>query len=105
MHKRILIANRGVIAERIRKTAERLSIEAVVAYTLADQHTLAVQNSIDNNKICIGSGSVPESYGKIDVIANAARNKEVGAIHPGYGFLAESARFASMVQLNGWDFI
>lgn len=94
MFKKILIANRGEIALRIIRACKEMNIRTVVVYSQADEDTLPVQ--LSDEHVCIGPASSSESYLRIDRIISAAEICDVDAIHPGYGFLAENARFAEI---------
>jgi len=96
MFSRILIANRGEIALRIVRACRELGIHSVVAYSQADEETLAVQEA--DEAICIGPPPAAESYLRIDRVIAAAEVCDVEAIHPGYGFLAENAHFAEVCE-------
>jgi acetyl-CoA carboxylase biotin carboxylase subunit len=96
MFSRILIANRGEIALRIVRACRELGVQSIVAYSQADQSTLAVQ--LADQAICIGPPPSRESYLKIDRLIAAAELYDVDAIHPGYGFLAENAHFAEVCE-------
>jgi len=94
MFNKILIANRGEIALRIIRACKELNIRTVVVYSQADEDTLPVQ--LADEHVCIGPAASSESYLRIDRIISAAEICDVDAIHPGYGFLAENARFAEI---------
>lgn len=94
MLSRILIANRGEIALRIVRACRELGVHSIVAYSQADEETLAVQ--LADEAICIGPPNSTQSYLQIDRIIAAAEVCDVDAIHPGYGFLAENAHFAEV---------
>ena len=94
--KKILIANRGEIAVRIIRAAKELGIKTVAVYSEADKDSLHVK--LADEAVCIGPASVSESYLKIPNIIAAAEITEADAIHPGYGFLSENARFAKTVS-------
>lgn len=94
MFNKILIANRGEIALRIIRACKELNIRTVVVYSQADEETLPVQ--LADEHVCIGPAPSSDSYLRIDRIISAAEICDVDAIHPGYGFLAENARFAEI---------
>jgi len=94
MFDKILIANRGEIALRVIRACKELGIQTVAVYSEADVESLHVQ--IADEAVCIGRAPAHESYLKIDRIISAAEIADVDAIHPGYGFLAESAHFAEV---------
>lgn len=96
MFSRILIANRGEIALRIIRACHELGIEAVAVYSEADKDAPYLRFA--DETICIGPASPAESYLNIARIMSAAEIADVEAIHPGYGFLAENAKFAQICQ-------
>ena len=103
MLDKVLIANRGEIALRILRACKELGIKTVAVHSTADaklKHVLLADESI-----CIGSASAKESYLNIPRIIAAAEVTNSVAIHPGYGFLAESAEFAEAVEKSGFVFI
>ncbi len=103
MFKKILIANRGEIALRIICACKELNIPTVAVYSEADRHSLHVRFA--NEAVCIGPARSVESYLNIPSIVSAAEVTNVDAIHPGYGYLAESAYFAEVCQTCGIKFI
>ncbi len=103
MFSRILIANRGEIALRIIRAARELGIETVCVYSTADKDGPWLE--FCDEAICIGPGPAKESYLKIDRIISAAEIANVDAIHPGYGFLAENAKFAEVCRDCQIEFI
>ncbi len=103
MLDKVLIANRGEIALRILRACKELGIKTVAVHSTADaklKHVLLADESI-----CIGNASAQESYLNIPRIIAAAEVTNSVAIHPGYGFLAESAEFAEAVEKSGFIFI
>lgn len=100
---KILIANRGEIACRVIKTAQRLGISCVAVYSTADQHALHVKMA--DEAYHIGEAPSAESYLKIDKILQVAQQARVQAIHPGYGFLSENPGFATACHKAGIIFI
>ena len=91
---KILIANRGEIALRILRTCEEMGIATVAVYSTIDRHALHVQ--LADEAVCIGEPPSNKSYLNIPNIIAAALTRNVTAIHPGYGFLAENAKFAEI---------
>lgn len=103
MFKKILIANRGEIAIRVIRACQELGIKTVAIYSEADRDSLHVQ--IADEAVCVGSPLASQSYLNIPNIISAALITNAEAIHPGYGFLAESARFAEICEEHGLVFI
>jgi len=103
MFRKILIANRGEIALRIICACKELGIPTVAVYSQADQHSLHVRFA--DEAICIGPAQSSESYLNIPAVISAAEITNADAIHPGYGFLAESAYFAEVCEACGITFI
>jgi acetyl-CoA carboxylase biotin carboxylase subunit len=103
MFRRILIANRGEIAQRILRACRELGVETVCVYSEADADALYLRQA--DETICIGPGSAAESYLDIPSIISAAEIADVEAIHPGYGFLAENAHFAEICRSCKIEFI
>ena len=101
--KKILIANRGEIAIRVMKTARKMGIKSVAVYSEADRNAPHVKYA--DEAVCIGPAPSNQSYLKGDKIIEVAKDLNVDAIHPGYGFLSENAEFAEMVEENGLIFI
>ncbi|MBN2504976.1 MAG: acetyl-CoA carboxylase biotin carboxylase subunit [Bacilli bacterium] len=102
IHK-VLIANRGEIALRILRTCKELGIRTVVAYSTADEDSLPVKMA--DESICIGKEQSQDSYLNINRVLSAAIATGATAIHPGYGFLAENAHFAELVESLSLVFI
>lgn len=96
MFRRILIANRGEIAVRIIRACRELGITSIAVYSEADRDSLHA--ILADESICIGPAHPSESYLKIPTIIAAAEITDAQAIHPGYGFLSESAKFASICR-------
>jgi acetyl-CoA carboxylase biotin carboxylase subunit len=96
MFNKILIANRGEIALRVIRACKELGIRTVAVYSKADEKSMHVQ--LADDAICIGEGPSSQSYLMIDRIIAAAEIANVDAIHPGYGFLSENARFARICE-------
>ncbi|MCD6454124.1 MAG: acetyl-CoA carboxylase biotin carboxylase subunit [Candidatus Aminicenantes bacterium] len=103
MIKKLLIANRGEIALRIMASAKELGIKTVIVYSEADKNSMPVQ--LADEAYCIGPASPSDSYLNIPAIMTAAELSGADAIHPGYGFLSENARFAEIVEASGLVFI
>ena len=103
MFKKILIANRGEIAIRIIRACNEMGIKTVAVYSKADKNSLHVKFA--DEAICIGEGPAIESYLNIPRIIAAGEITNADAIHPGYGFLAENAKFSKICKENGFTFI
>ena len=103
MFKRVLVANRGEIALRIIRACRELDIESIAVYSEADVDSMHVQ--LADQAVCIGPASSKESYLKMDRIIAAAEITGAEAIHPGYGFLSENARFAEICESSDITFI
>ena len=103
MFEKILIANRGEIAVRVIRACKELNIRTVAVYSEADVNSMHVQ--IADEAICIGKAAPSESYLRIDRLISAAEIADVDAIHPGYGFLSESAHFADVCESCNIKFI
>ena len=99
MFKKILIANRGEIALRIIRTCREMGIKSVAVYSTADRDSLHVRFA--DEAVCIGPPPSKESYLNIPNIISAAELTNADAIHPGYGFLSENARFSSICNQYG----
>jgi len=103
MFKKILIANRGEIACRIIKTCKRLGIRTVAVYSQADAAALHVR--LADEAVAIGPAPAAESYLVMDKIIAAAKQTGAEAVHPGFGFLSENARFVEALEAAGLVFI
>ncbi|AGA69856.1 acetyl-CoA carboxylase, biotin carboxylase subunit [Desulfitobacterium dichloroeliminans LMG P-21439] len=103
MFKKILIANRGEIALRIIRACREMDIETVAVFSEADRDAMHVREA--DQAICIGPHPSAKSYLNIPNIISAAELTGVDAIHPGYGFLSENARFAEICESCGITFI
>ncbi|TMG41545.1 MAG: ATP-grasp domain-containing protein [Chloroflexi bacterium] len=101
--EKILVANRGEIAVRIIRACRELGIQSVAVYSEADAHSLPVH--LADEAICIGPAPARASYLNIPAIMSAALISGAQAIHPGYGFLSESADFAEVCSGHGLVFI
>ena len=103
MFRKILVANRGEIAVRVIRACRELGIETVSVHSEADSDALHVH--LADEDVCIGPGPATESYLNIPRIISAAEITNCDAIHPGYGFLSESAKFAEICATCGITFI
>jgi len=103
MFKKILIANRGEIALRIIRTCKEMGIKTVAVYSTADKRSLHVKFA--DEAVCIGTADSSKSYLNIPQIMAAIEVTNAEAVHPGYGFLAENAKFAKLCQDAGVKFI
>src|SRR5690349_19633261 len=103
MFRKILIANRGEIACRVIRTAQRMGLGTVALYSDADADALHVRMA--DEAVRIGPAAAAESYLKIEQIVEACRATGAEAVHPGYGFLSENAVFASALAAAGISFI
>lgn len=103
MFKKVLIANRGVIAVRIIRTLRKMGIASVAVYTETDRDSLHVEQA--DEALLIGEGPAKTSYLNAELILSKALEAGVDAIHPGYGFLSENVAFAEACSENGIAFI
>lgn len=103
MFKKILIANRSEIALRVIRTAREMGIKTVAVYSTADRESLPVRFA--DEAVCIGPPPSKDSYLNISRIIAAAEITNADAIHPGYGFLSENAKFSRICQEHGIKFI
>ena len=101
--KKILVANRGEIAIRVMKTAQKMGIKTVAVYSIVDRNALHVKFA--DEAVCIGEAASSQSYLRGDKIIEVAKELGVDAIHPGYGFLSENAQFAELCEKNNIIFI
>ncbi len=103
MFEKVLIANRGEIALRIHRACKEMGIRTVAVHSTADADAMHVR--LADESVCIGPPRVTDSYLNKAAILSAATISGADAIHPGYGFLAENADFADMVEEHGFTFI
>ena len=103
MFKKILVANRGEIALRVIRTCKEMGIKTVAVYSKADEESLHVRFA--DEAVCIGPAPSSESYLKIPNIIAAAEITNADAIHPGYGFLSENAKFSKICAEHAIKFI
>src|SRR5512142_2580950 len=103
MFEKVLIANRGEIALRIHRACKEMGIATVAVHSEADCTAMHVR--LADESVCIGPAPAAKSYLNIPSIISAAEITGAQAIHPGYGFLSENARFAEIVQAHGMTFI
>src|ERR1700722_3484606 len=103
MFDKILIANRGEIALRIHRACKEMGIATVAVHSEAD--TSAMHVRLADESVCIGPAPAAKSYLNIPSIIAACEITGAQAIHPGYGFLSENARFAEIVTAHGMTFI
>jgi len=103
MFKKILIANRGEIALRIIRTCKEMGIKTVAVYSTADEESLHVKFA--DEAVCIGPAPSSESYLKMSNVISAAEITNADAIHPGYGFLSENAKFSKICEEHDIKFI
>lgn len=101
--EKVLIANRGEIALRILRACRQLGLKTVAVHSTADRDLMHVK--LADESICIGPAAPKDSYLNIPSLIAAAESCGASAIHPGYGFLSESADFAEMVEKSGFIFI
>ena len=101
--KKILIANRGEIALRIHRAAHEMGIKTVAVHSTADEDAMHVR--LADEAICVGPPSATDSYLNIPNIISAAEVSHADAIHPGYGFLSENAKFAEIVEAHNIKWI
>ena len=103
MFQKVLVANRGVIARRIIRTLRKLGVSPVAVYSEADRHSPHVAEA--DEAVLLGPPPAAESYLNQAAILEAACTTGAAAIHPGYGFLSESAQFAEACEANGFVFL
>jgi len=103
MFNKVLIANRGEIALRIHRACKELGIATVAVHSTADENAMHVR--LADESVCVGPPAPKDSYLNIPAIISAAEITGADAIHPGYGFLSENARFAEIVNAHDIVFI
>jgi len=103
MFRKVLIANRGAIACRVIRTLRKMGVGSVAVYSEADRHSLHVDQADEG--ICIGPPPAAQSYLSVPNILKAAKATGAEALHPGYGFLSENAKFAEACAGDGIVFI
>ena len=101
--QKVLIANRGEIALRIHRACKEMGISTVAVHSEADRGAMWVR--LADESVCIGPAPAAKSYLNIPQIIAAAEITGAQAIHPGYGFLSENARFAEIIEAHGLTFI
>lgn len=103
LFEKVLIANRGEVALRILRACREMGIKTVAVHSTADESSMHVR--LADESVCIGGPSSKESYLNMPAILSAADITGCDAIHPGFGFLSENAKFAAMVEEHGIAFI
>ena len=103
MFGKVLIANRGEIALRVHRACQEMGIRTVAVHSTADATAMHVRFA--DESVCIGPPPARDSYLNMAAVISAAMVTGADAIHPGYGFLSENARFAEMVEAHGLKFI
>ena len=103
LFKKVLIANRGEIALRIHRACKEMGIDTVAIHSEADKDAMHVR--LADESVCIGPNSATDSYLNIPAIISACEITDADAVHPGYGFLSENARFAEIVEAHNMAFI
>ncbi len=103
MFQRLLIANRGEVAARVVRTCRRMGVRTVVVCSAADRDQRWLEEA--DRKVCIGGAHPRDSYLDADAILEVARQEACSAVHPGWGFLAENARFAARCEALGLAFV
>src|SRR5258707_9068328 len=103
MFDKILIANRGEVALRVLRACKELGVPSVAVHSTADEDAMHVR--LADESVCIGPPSARESYLNIPSILAACEITGANAVHPGYGFLSENARFAEILSAHGVAFI
>ena len=100
---KVLIANRGEIAVRIIRACRELGFHCVTVYSTADRS--AIHSKISDESVCIGPPATKDSYLNMQALIAACENTGADAIHPGFGFLSESAEFAALCREHGITFV
>ncbi|MEQ9520242.1 MAG: acetyl-CoA carboxylase biotin carboxylase subunit [Parvibaculum sp.] len=103
MFEKVLIANRGEIALRVHRACQEMGISTVAVHSTADSDAMHVR--LANESVCIGPAPASESYLNIPAIISACEITGAQAVHPGYGFLSENARFAEILEAHDITFI
>jgi len=103
LFKKVLIANRGEIALRIIRACHELGVKTVAVHSTVDENAMHVRFA--DESVCIGPASATKSYLSVSAVLSAAEVSGADAIHPGYGFLSENAKFAEIVNEHGLVFI
>ena len=103
MFKKVLIANRGEIALRVHRACKEMGIATVAIHSEADKDAMHVR--LADESVCVGPNSAADSYLNIPAIISACEITGADAVHPGYGFLSENARFAEIVEAHDMAFI
>ena len=103
MFEKVLIANRGEIALRVHRACREMGIKTVAVHSTADADAMHVR--LANESVCIGPAPASESYLNIPAIISACEITGADAVHPGYGFLSENAKFADILKAHGITFI
>ena len=103
MFKKILIANRGEIALRVHRACKEMGISTVAIHSEADRDAMHVR--LADESVCVGPNSATDSYLNIPAIIAACEVTDADAVHPGYGFLSENAKFAEIVEAHDMAFI
>lgn len=103
MFRKLLVANRGEVAVRIARAAKDAGVSPVGVVSTADRH--APWTEAFDEVVCIGGPAPGESYLRMDAVVQAARQTGCAAVHPGWGFLAENARFAALCEQHGLTFV
>ena len=103
MFRKLLVANRGEVAVRIARAARDAGISPVGIVSTSDRG--AGWTEIFDEVVCVGGPSPKESYLRPEAIVQAARQTGCAAVHPGWGFLAENARFAALCEQHGLTFV